>query len=398
MSVFACTPSLTKWGVPAIFMLGLSLGGCEKLSGKNGSRAAARGESKPAPVVVARAERKNMPLQIEAIGWAESYQSVQVKSRVDGHLTEIHITEGQNVKAGDLLFTIDPRPFQAAVHLAEANLARDRALPEDARRDFEWLDGLFKEQSATEREHGRAKAKLDAALATVRADEAALEQARLDLEYCTIRSPIDGRAGDLLVDRGNMIKANETTLVHIEQISPIYVSFSTAEQHLSTIKQYMREGELRVRVVIPGDSGGPEMGMLTFLDSKVDTTTGQIRLKGTFQNENRRLWPGQYVNVTLLLAMRRDQVVIPSHALQTGQKGTFVFVLKEGNVVEVRPVIPGETVEHQTIIESGLEAGEVVVTEGQLRLVDGARVEIKAADSRPAQPEDTPVAHKGGRQ
>ena len=181
-----------------------------------------------------------------------------------------------------------------------------------------------------------------------------------------------------------MVRANDTTLVYIEQLSPIHVSFSTAEQHLSTIKRYMQAGELRVEVAIPGDDGGPEAGVLTFLDNKVDTSTGQIRLKGTFQNEKRRLWPGQYVNVTLQLAVRKDQVVVPSQALQTGQRGQFVFVVKDGNVAEVRPVVPGEAIESRTIIEDGLEAGEVVVTDGQLRLVDGAKVEIKSIDSRPA--------------
>lgn len=375
-----------RTGLLVVFVLGVCLAGCDKLTRESDAQAAGRGrgEGRPVPVMAATAVRQDMPLQIEAIGWAESYQSVQVKSRVDGHLTGIHFTEGQNVKVGDLLFTIDPRPFEAAVHLAEANLARDKALAEDARQDFEWLDGLFKEGSATEREHGRAKARHESTLAIVKADEASLEEARLNLEYCTIRSPIDGKVGERLVDQGNMVRANDTTLVYIEQLSPIHVSFSTAEQHLSTIKRYMQAGELRVEVAIPGDDGGPEAGVLTFLDNKVDTSTGQIRLKGTFQNEKRRLWPGQYVNVTLQLAVRKDQVVVPSQALQTGQRGQFVFVVKDGNVAEVRPVVPGEAIESRTIIEDGLEAGEVVVTDGQLRLVDGAKVEIKTIDSRPA--------------
>lgn len=378
--------------------------GCERLAGLGKTPAAAPGggASAPVPVLVAQATHQDMPVQVEAIGWVESFATVRVRSRVDGQLTEIRFDEGQSVKAGEHLFTIDPRPFQAALLLAEANLARDQALAEDARKEFEWVEDLFKQGTATQRERDRIKARMDSTLATVRADQAAIENARLQLEYCTIKSPIDARAGDRLTDVGNMVKANDTLLVTLEQVSPIHVSFSVAEQHIDAIRQYMQAGELAVEAVNPADAKVLEIGVLTFMDSSVDRATGTIRLKGTYRNEGRRLWPGQYVNVRLRLAVRRNQVVVPTEAVQTGQRGQFVFVIGEGGKAEVRPVVPGESMANQSIISEGLAAGEVVVTDGQLRLTNGAKVQIKNPASAPAHP---PVAaagsaaggHEGGR-
>jgi membrane fusion protein, multidrug efflux system len=385
------SPRIQIFGIATSVAL-LGLAGCDK-GGAAAGAPTTRPTADPVPVLVAVAAQQDVPLQVQAIGWGESYASVRVKSRVDGNLTEVCFKEGDNVKIGDHLFTIDPRPFDVAVHLAEANLARDQAVADDAQADFKWVESLYKENTATEREYGRGKAKFDAALATVHADQAALDEAKLNLAYCTITSPIDGKLGEHLVDQGNMVKANDTMLLNIEQLSPLFVTFSVAEQYLATIKQYMRETELRVDAAIPDEGTPAEAGVLSFLDNKVDMTTGTVRLKATFKNENRRLWPGQYVNVTLNLTLRKGQVVVPAQAVQTGQKGQFVYVVKSDDTAEIRPVRPGDMIANRIIISAGLSAGEMVVTDGQLRLTNGAKVQIK----NPASQSVENVAAKEGR-
>lgn len=327
----------------------------------------------PVPVLVATVVQADVPVRVRTIGWVEGYATVTVKARVDGQLTGIHFAKGQDVKVGDLLFTIDPRPFEAAVRLAEANLARDKALAADAEKDARWKEDLYKQGTAAQREADQSRANAESLKATVQADQASLDTAKLNLQYCTIRSPLNGRAGDHLVDVGNMVKANETSLVVIDQIEPIYVAFSVPEMHLAAIKTHMAREQLRVEAVIPGDEERVERGVLTFLDNKVDVATGTIRLKATFENTNHRLWPGQYVNVTLVLVMERNVLVVPTEAVQIGQKGQFVFVLKPDQTVEYRDVTVGRTVDNRTVIPQGLKAGETVVTDGQLRLVPGAK-------------------------
>ena len=330
------------------------------------------------PVTVATATREDVPVQVQAIGWAEAYATVTIRPQVEGQLTEIHFTEGQQIKIGDLLFTIDPRPFVAALRLSEANLLKDQALAQDAEREANRVTDLFAKNMAADRERDQARANSDAVRAQVQADEAAVENAKLRLEYCTIRSPIDGRAGVRLVDVGNIVEANKTALVTLNQISPIFVTFSVAERHLSLIKQQMQAAPLAVETRFADEPSDPIIGRLAFVDNQVDTLTGMVRLKATFPNEDHRLWPGRFVNVALTISKQQDAVVVPTSAVQTGQHGTFVFVVRGDSTVEMRPVSVGANVHERTVLSEGVQAGEVVVTDGQLRLTPGVKVRSKA--------------------
>jgi len=330
------------------------------------------------PVTVASATREDVPIQVQAIGWAEAYATVTIRPQVEGQLTEIHFTEGQQVKIGDLLFTIDPRPFVAALRLSEANLLKDQALAQDAEREANRVTDLFTKNMAADRERDQARANSDAVRAQVQADQAAVENAKLRLEYCTIRSPIDGRAGARLVDVGNIVEANKTALVTVNQISPIFVTFSVAERHLSLIKQQMQAAPLAVEARFADEAGDPIIGRLAFVDNQVDTLTGMVRLKAAFPNEDHRLWPGRFVNVALTISKQQDAVVVPTSAVQTGQRGTFVFIVRADSTVEMRPVSVGANVHERTVLSEGVLAGEVVVTDGQLRLTPGVKVRSKA--------------------
>ncbi len=329
------------------------------------------------PVTVARAVQQEVPVQIRAIARVEPYATVTVKPQVGGQIAAVHFAEGQDVKAGDLLFSLDARPFEAALRQAEANLAKDTALAEDAAEEAAWEADLLQQKVATDREYNKSQAAADALAATVRADQAAVERARIDLDYCSVRSPLDGRTGALLADRGNVVKINEAALVVINQIRPIYVTFSVPEQYLAEVKKYQAAGPLTVEAVIPQDEGPPEHAELTFIDNQVDRTTGMIMLKSTFQNEKRRLWPGQFVNAILTLTTEPGAIVVPSQAVQTGQSGQFIFVVKADQTVDMRTVTAGLTLGNKTVIQRGIEAGDTVVTDGQLRLVPGAQVTIK---------------------
>lgn len=350
-----------------------------------GSEPARGGPAPAVPVKVATAVQEDVPVQIRAIARVEAFQTVTVKPQLAGQMTAVHFTEGQDVKAGDLLFSLDDRPFKAAVQQAEANLAHDTALAEDAEREAAWEAALVKQNAAAQREYEKARAAADALQAAVRADQAAVEKTRLDLGYCSIQSPIDGRTGSRLTDLGNVVKADETLLVTINQTSPIYVTLSVPEQYLSGIKEYQAAGPLTVTAAIPESKDPAEQGVLSFVDNKVDNMTGMIMLKGTFRNEARRLWPGQYVHAVLTLTTRPGAVVVPSAAVQTGQSGQFIYVVKADRTVETHPVATGPSLDDEVVIERGIAAGETVVTDGQLRLVPGAKVEIKeGAASAPA--------------
>lgn len=362
-------------------LLGMAAAGLTGCGPSGGAADAGRsGAEAPVPVTVAVAAREDVPLQARAIGWVEPYASVTVRPQVEGQLTEIHFAEGQHVKAGDRLFTIDSRPSLAELRLAEATLAKDRALAQNATQEAQRLADLFRQGAASDRERDQSQAQADALQAQVQADEAAVENARLRVEYCTLRAPLDGRVGARLVDRGNIVKANETALVVINQLSPIYVRFSVAEQHLARIKQYMREGTLKTEAALD-DGGPPETGTLSFLDNQVDTATGMVRLKATFTNETLRLWPGRFVNVTLTLTTDTDAVVVPAQAVQPGPNGLFVFVIGSDGAAQMRAVEPGRAHAGKTVIRAGVEAGETVVTDGQLRLTPGAKVKVISSAS-----------------
>jgi membrane fusion protein, multidrug efflux system len=329
------------------------------------------------PVVAATADQKNVPLQIKAIGNVEAYNTVSIKAQVNGEISEVFFREGQDVRQGKLLFRIDPRPFEAALQQAQSALVRDRAQAVNAQEDAKRYAALAGKGYVSVQEYDKARTNSNALDAVVQADEAAVENARLQLEYTAIMSPIDGRTGAIAVQKGNVVKANDVLLVTINQITPIYVTFSVPEQDLANIKKYQASGDLHVDVSIPQSGNKPIKGALTFIDNKVNTTTGTIMLKATFANQDRALWPGQFVDVVLTLTTEPNRIVVPTEAIQTGQQGQYVYVIKDDMTVELRVVTPGRMYGNWMVIDKGVAAGEKVVTDGQLRLVPGAKVEIK---------------------
>ena len=353
--------------------------GAAVLAGACGG-AKVQAERPPAvPVTAAVAVRRDVPVEIKVIGNVEAYSTVSVKPQVGGIVTGVHFREGADVKAGDPLFTIDPRPYEAALRQAEATLARDQASARNAQAEARRAEDLFAQGILSKEAYDQSRSASEALDAAVRADQAAVEKARLDLGFCSIGSPIDGRTGSLLVHGGNLVKAIDGgPLVVINQTNPILVTFAIQEKRLTEVKRRMAAGRLGVDALVPGDPAGPLKGVLAFVDNAVDTGTGTIRLKARFANPERRLWPGLFVNVSLTLDTRAGAIVVPSPAVQAGQQGSFVFVVKPDLTVEARPVVVDGEADGTTVVGKGLEAGEQVVTDGQLRLVPGSRVEVKA--------------------
>jgi membrane fusion protein, multidrug efflux system len=329
------------------------------------------------PVTVAKAIQKTIPIDLTAIGSGEAYSTVSIKARVNATLEQVHFTQGDFVTKGQLLFTLDARPFQAAVDQAEATLARDKA---QAQLDEVQADRYQKllDAGVTPREQfDQVKATAEAQKALVRADEAAVEQATLQLQYCSIYSPIDGRTGALGVTPGNLVKQNDVPiLVVIAEVTPIYVDFAVPEQYLAPIKEFMGKGRLKVEATASGDTKS-ETGYLSFVDNTVDTTTGTIKLKSTFANPDHRLWPGQFSNISLRLAQQENAITVPSQAVQTGQSGDFVFVVTSDSSADQRSVTVSRTVGGDSVISKGLQPGETVVTDGQLRLIPGIKVQVR---------------------
>ena len=330
------------------------------------------------PVMVGRVSQKTVPVEVRVIGNGEAYSTVQLKSQVDGQVERVYFQEGQDVKKGDLLFTIDRRPFEATLQQAQANLAKDAAQGKNAEAQAERNEQLFKEGIISKDQYDQFRTNADALKAAVRADQAAVENAKIQFGYCSVFSPIDGRTGTLIVHPGNLVKANDTALVVVNQVSPLYVNFSVPEQYLAEIRRFLATSRLKVRASVPNDPLHAEDGFVSFVNNTVDANTGTILLKGTFTNPGRRMWPGQFVNVVLILTSRPNAVVAPSQAVLTGQQGQYAFVLKDDHTVEFRPVVPGLTVGDETVIEKGLQPGETVVTDGQLMLYPGAKAEIKS--------------------
>ncbi|WP_243373930.1 efflux RND transporter periplasmic adaptor subunit [Geotalea sp. SG265] len=332
----------------------------------------------PVPVAVAAVEQKTVPVTVNAIGTVEAFNSVPVKTQVNGVIAQVHFREGQDVRKGDLLFTIDPRPFNAALKQAEANLARDLAQSKNAAEQARRYAGLLQDGIVTLEQYDQLKANSEAFLATVAADRAAVDNARIQLSYCYIRSPISGRTGSFQINVGALVKANDTAaLVTINQISPIYVSFTVPERQLAVIKPKAAEGRMVVQARVPNDPKEGEQGVVSFLDNSVDTATGTIRLKGTFHNGDRRLWPGQFVNVSLILGSRQNAVLAPAAAVQNAQQGQFVFVVGTDKRIEQRPVVTSIMDNNRLVIDRGLRPGEVVVTDGIMNLTPGTRIEVK---------------------
>jgi multidrug efflux system membrane fusion protein len=360
----------------AALTAGCSAGG-EGLSQQQQPRGSA--QQAAIPVTVATAVQKRMPIDISVIGIAEAYSNVAVHAQITGELTSVGFKEGDDVKKGQELFTLDRRPFETALQQAQANLDRDLAQAANAKSQSARYHDLQTRGIATREQTDQMTANAAALDATVGADRAAIESAKLQLQYATISAPIAGRTGALMVHAGNLVRANDTTpLVLINQVTPIYVGFAIPEAQLPELKRYMAQGSLRVEANPPNDTRRPSSGRITFVDNAVDQTTGTIKIKGTFANDDRRLWPGLFVNVVVTETTDPNAIVVPSVAVQNGQQGQYVFVVKADQTVELRPVVVARANGEESVIKSGLRAGETVVTDGQLRLVPGSRVTAKS--------------------
>jgi membrane fusion protein, multidrug efflux system len=331
-----------------------------------------------APVRIANVTSRTMPVELQAIGNVEAISTVSIKAQISGQLMRVHFKEGDFVKKGQLLFTIDRAPFEAALRQAEGTLAKDEAQSLNSKLDAERYEGLGKQGVVSKQQVDAAGAAANAMAATVAADKAAVETAKINLEYTSIYSPINGRTGSVGVKEGNLVKANDVPiLVTINQIEPIYVSFSIPEQQLAELKQYSNSKSLKADAA---PQGGTQrfQGRLTFIDNSVDLTTGTIKLKATFDNAAHALWPGQFADVNLTLKSQPDAIVVPTAALQTSQNGTYVYVVDQDLTAKQQPVKVGWNVGEDTVIASGLHPGQRVVTDGQLRLTPGAKVDIKS--------------------
>ena len=324
----------------------------------------------PVPVIVASAVEKTIPVQINAIGNVEPYQTISVKTQITGEITKVNFKEGQDVGKGYLLFELDCRPYVEAVKQAEANLARDEAQAKNAQLDLERYTALLEEQFVTRQQYDQVRTNAAALEATLKADKAVIENNRVQVHYCSIRSPIAGRTGSLKLNQGNIVKANDVELVVINQIQPIYVTFTINENDLPAVKKYQAQERLKVEALI-ANGERPEKGVLTFIDNAVNKVTGTITLKGTFPNGDKRLWPGQFVSVVLILTTEPNAIMVPSQAIQTGQSGQYVFVIKPDMTADMRPVTIGASIRGETAIVKGIQAGERVVTDGQLRSCRG---------------------------
>jgi membrane fusion protein, multidrug efflux system len=356
----------------------------------------------PAPqaVVADVATEIAAPIQVTAIGTAQSMATVMIKSRVDGEIAKVHFEEGQEVKEGDLLFTLDNRAFQAQLALSEANLERDRAQLQRAQLEIKRQTELAARGVASAQKLEDVQTTVKVFEAAIHAAEAAIENARINLNYTTIRAPIDGKTGSVTLKRGNLVKSNDTTqqaisLVTITQLRPIYVVFTVPEKYLSDLRAAMSSERLVVVATAPNQPQNPITGTLTFIDNQVDVATGTISLKATFTNDDTRLWPGQFINVMLTLGVQANALVVPSAAIQIGQNGPYVFIIKQDSTVELRLVRISRTIDNKTVIADGLVAGERVVIDGQLRLSNGARVAAQQpAGVTAPRPQATPVAER----
>jgi multidrug efflux system membrane fusion protein len=337
-----------------------------------------QGAPPPAPVRVAVAEIAAVPVEMRAIGTVEPSASASIRPRVTGLVTRVAFEEGQSVAEGDVLFTLDRKPFEVALREAEANVARVSAEAANAEAEARRYAELAEAGVAARQEAEQRLAAAKAARAGVQAGQAAVAARRLDLEYTTIKAPIGGRSGAVLVREGNLVRANETELVVINRIEPVFVTFTIPEKQLRSLQEYMSRGDLPVSASPPEDpSAAGDRGTITFVDNAIDPTTGTVRVKGTFPNLDKRLWPGQYVQTLVTLATRADALVVPATAVQRGQAGPYVFVVGPDMIAHLRPVTPGDRAAgERVIVNSGLSAGEQVITDGHLRVVPGAKVSI----------------------
>jgi len=372
----------------ALLVLALLAGCAKEEGGRRGGRV---------PIVVATVEQRAIPWELEATGTVEASQSAVITARVGGAVSRVHFREGDDVRAGQALFQIDPRPYQAAVDRAAAVLARDRAQENVARLDYERAQALVERQVISASELDQKKATAEAQAATARADQAALNTARLDLSYATVRAPISGRAGDFALDLGEVVRPNDTTpLLTIHRMAPIHVRFTVPQDDLPAIRG---RDPSRMRVdVLPASAGDSTWieGRLVFVDNAIDAATGSIVLKAEFANREGKLWPGEFVRVRLRLDEQADAVVVPAVAVTKAQQGSFAYVVKADTTVEARPVTVARMWRDWAVVATGLKPGEIVVTDGQIRLSDGARASIRTPGAPAATAGGAGAASRGG--
>ncbi len=369
----------------ALTALGALASGCTKQQAAPQPRAAI-------PVVVGTVKIKAMPVEVIAIGHVEPVSTVSIEAQVPGQLLDVHFKEGDFVRKGQLLLTLDPRPYEAALSQAKAALARDKATAVNNRLQAQRYAKLLAEGIVPPSQVESYTSTADASDAVVNADEAAIKTAELNLEYCTIYSPLDGRTGALMLKPGNLVKVADVPIIVINQVNPIYVNFGIPQQFWPEIKKYMAQGTLRVKATVPKDSGAAEEGSVAFVDNAIDPSTGNIHLRAAFTNSQNRLWPGLYVNIVLTLSEQAGAIVVPAQAVLQGNMGSFVYVVRPDKRVEPRTIVPIRTIQGETVIEKGLQSGETIVTDGQARLEPNARVEIKSSTSDAA-PADPPGQH-----
>lgn len=389
----ACMAGNWVWSV-VLLAVGamLAAGGCSKdqASGGAGAGAARGGAGRPVPVSAVEARKQAFPIQINTFGNVEAASTVTIQPQVTGMLTKVNFKKGEYLRKDRMLFEIDPRPLEANLKQAQANKARDQAAADNTKQDLARVGELLKKKIASQDEYDKAQAAVDGLEAALRADQAAVDTITLQLANCFIASPIDGRAGDLEVNAGNLVTASVTPMVVIKQVRPIEVHFSIPQTDLWAVRKQMLEGKMKVVVTIP-DEDAREEGELTFVDNVIDKSTGMVMLAATLPNDSERLWPGQYVNVSLTLSVQADAIVVPSQAVQTGREGKYVFVLiptvtdgKSALTADFRAVTVGPVREGLAVIDKGVAADELVVTDGQLSLLPGKTAELKELASPPA--------------
>lgn len=357
-------------GCSAVLAL-VVLSGCKKQEGAAGAGPAGGGPP-PAPVTLTTAQAADVPIYLDEIGTVEAVESVQVQPQVNGQIFKIHFTDGQDLKAGDMLFTIDPRPYEATLAQRKGELQENKAALDLAKVRFRRTEDLIKNNVITQEEYDTRQNAVETAEAKVATSQATLQKAQLDLDYTRITSPIDGRAGRRLVDVGNVVTTS-STLLSIQRITPIYVTFTTVEQNLDRVRDAMKNHTLTVQVSVPGSTGKPVQGELTFLDNTIQTNSGRLRLRATLPNEDRALWPGQFVNVRLILEIKKDAVLVPDQAVQMSQPGPFVYAIKDGKA-ELRLLKLGQHQGDKVVVDEGVAAGEPVVLTGHMKVVPGGPV------------------------
>lgn len=336
-------------------------------------------ERPPAPVAVAAALTRDVPVYLDEVGRVAAREVVSVQPQLSGRITQVHFSDGAHLRRGDLLFTIDPRPFQAQLAAAEATLAQAKAALDLAKIQYARAATLIETKAVSQEEYDLKKNAVDVAAAQVEQSEATVQTAKLNLEYCFIRSPIDGRAGERLVDPGNIVAANTSSLLTIQRLDPVYADFTVPENDLTAVQRNMARGTLKVEVRLPDEPGDPRVGALTFLDNAVQDGTGTVKLRATIPNGDHRFWPGRFVKIRLVLDTLEGAVLVPAAAAQTSAQGPFVYVVKEDSTAEQRTVTPGQRQGDLVVIRQGVKPGERIVVNGQLGVTPGGKVRIDGA-------------------